>query len=58
MSSEVLAIAGRWRSDARLLYLKHLPKTVLQNAHQVKSKLTTRSITPHHINSFNSRFNN
>ena len=58
MSSEVLAVAGRWRSDARLLYLKHLPKSVLQNAHQAMSKLTTRNITSSHINTFNSRFSN
>jgi len=56
MSSEVLALVGRWKSDSKLLYLKHLPSSVLRRAHKQMGRLTTKDITEDNIRTYDNRF--
>ena len=56
MSSELLSIAGRWSSDAKQLYLRHLPASVMRDAHRRMSRLNLGDITQASLSTCAARF--
>jgi len=56
MSSELLSICGRWKSNAKELCLHHLPPSVLRDCHARMARLTSRDITASSIAAYDGRF--